>query len=56
MVEDITYLETKEESPEIRNEFVSILTVMEVIIICSLCRKQKNIYYHLNESTFMQHV
>ena len=56
MVEDVTYLETKEESPEIRNEFVSILTVMEVIIICSLCRKQKNIYYRLNESTFMQHV
>ena len=29
---------------------------MEVIIICSLCRKQKNIYHRLNESTFMQHV
>ena len=56
VAKDIKYLKPKEKSPEYKKEFVSILTAMEVIIICSLCRKQKNIYHRLNESTFMQHV
>ena len=56
VAEDIKYLEPKEKSPEYKKEFVSILTAMEVIIICSLHCKQKNICHCFNESTFMQHV
>ena len=58
VAEDVKYLEAKEDYDltKYQTEFLSILTAMEIIIVCSLCRTQKKIYHHLNESTFMQHV